>query len=322
MPSETVPYVDKENVLKQNIGKIISGNGGFTMNSIYDTYTLNNGVKIPCVGFGTYKAADGKSADIITTAIEEGYRYLDTASFYDTEELVAEAVKQSGIPRKEFFIATKVWKTEMGYEECLKACEKSLKRLGTDYLDLYLIHWPLPETGYEDWKQLDIDTWRAMEKLYKEGKVRAIGVCNFLPHHLENLIENCEIIPALNQLEYHPGYTQEAAVQYCREKGIMLQAWSPMGRRRLFEEPSLKEMAEKYGVSVAKLCLRFSVQNRVIPLPKASVRERMKANMELFDFEISKEDMYRLNTLPQLGWSGEHPDRVRVPVEVPAEMPR
>ena len=284
------------------------------MKSIHDTYTLNNGVKVPCIAFGTYKAAEGNSADIIAAAIDEGYRYFDTASFYETEEYLAEAIQKSGLPREDFFIATKLWKEEMGYEETLAAFERSSKRLNTDYIDLYLIHWPKPTHDYEDWKQLNIDTWKALEKLYKEGKVRAIGVSNFLPHHLDNLFENCEIKPMVDQIEYHPGYTQEATVQYCKQHDILVQAWSPIARGRILQDVTLIEMAEKYSVSVAKLALRFCIQNEVLPLPKASSKERMRENMDLFDFEISDEDMKRIVTIPQVGWSGEHPDRDRVPV--------
>ncbi len=283
------------------------------MKSIYDTYTLNNGVKIPCVAYGTYKAKDENGADIIAMAVEEGYRYFDTASYYETEEYVAEAIRRSGLSRSDFFIATKLWKEEMGYEQALEAFERSLKRLDTDYIDLYLIHWPKPTPDCKDWKQLDLDTWRALEKLYKEGRVRAIGVSNFLPHHLDNLLENCEIKPMVNQIEYHAGYTQEATVQYCKKQDILVQAWSPISRGRIFHDVTLVELAQKYQVSVAKLCLRFCVQNEIVPLPKAAGRERMRENMNLFDFEISDEDMKRINTIPQVGWSGEHPDRERVP---------
>ena len=286
------------------------------MKSIYDTYTLSNGVKIPCVAYGTYKAKDENGADIISAAVEEGYRYFDTASFYETEGYVAEAISRSGLPREDFFIATKLWKEEMGYEEALAACERSLKRLNTDYIDLYLIHWPKPTPDYEEWKQLDLDTWRALEKLYKEGKVRAIGVSNFLPHHLDNILENCEVKPMVDQIEYHAGYTQEATVQYCKQHGILVQAWSPISRGRIFHDVTLMELAEKYQVSVAKLALRFCIQNGIVPLPKAASRERMRENMNLFDFTISDEDMNRINTIPQVGWSGEHPDRERVPAIV------
>lgn len=282
------------------------------MKNIYDCYELSNGVKIPCMAYGTYKAAEGNSAEIIRMAIEAGYRYFDTASFYGTEEYLAEAIQASGLPREEFFIASKVWKTEMGYEQTKEAFEKTLANLQTDYLDLYLIHWPIPEVGYADWKQLDADTWRAMEELYEEGKIRAVGLSNFLPHHIESLLQNARIKPMVNQLEFHPGYIQKAAVDYCQKNGILVQAWSPIGRARVLQDELITELAGKYGVSAAQICLRFALQNEVIPLPKSSSPERMKQNQDIFSFEIAKEDMYRLESMPQTGWSGEHPDRERV----------
>ena len=277
-------------------------------------YILNNGVEIPAVAFGTYKAADGKSADVIRTAIEAGYRYFDTASFYGTETYLAEAVRESGISRDEIFIASKLWKTEMGYDNVKKAFERTLENLETDYLDLYLIHWPLPEPGYKEWKQLDKETWRAMEELYQEGKIRAIGLSNFLPHHIENILEDCTVRPAVDQIEYHPGYSQEAVVQYCKERDILVQAWSPIGRQRVLTEGLVQELAEKYGVSPARICLKFAVQRGIIPLPKSSSMERMKDNLDLYSFEREQEDIWRLATMPQAGWSGEHPDRERVTI--------
>ena len=275
-------------------------------------YILNNGVEIPAIAFGTYKAADGKSADVIRAAIEAGYRYFDTASFYGTETYLAQAVRESEISRDEIFIASKLWKTEMGYENVKSAFERSLDKLNTDYLDLYLIHWPLPDPEYKDWKQLDKETWRAMEELYQAGKVRAIGLSNFLPHHIDNILEDCTVRPAVDQIEYHPGYSQEAAVQYCKERNILVQAWSPIGRQRVLEEPLVLELAGKYAVSPAQICLKFAVQRGIIPLPKSSSVERMKENLDLYSFEMEREDIWRLATMPQAGWSGEHPDRERV----------
>ena len=275
-------------------------------------YILNNGVEIPAIAFGTYKAADGKSADVIRAAIEAGYRYFDTASFYGTETYLAQAVRESGISRDEIFIASKLWKTEMGYENVKSAFEHSLDKLNTDYLDLYLIHWPLPDPEYKDWKQLDKETWRVMEELYQAGKVRAIGLSNFLPHHIDNILEDCTVRPAVDQIEYHPGYSQEAAVQYCKERNILVQAWSPIGRQRVLEEPLVLELAGKYAVSPAQICLKFAVQRGIIPLPKSSSVERMKENLDLYSFEMEREDIWRLATMPQAGWSGEHPDRERV----------
>lgn len=284
------------------------------MKNINDCYTLNNGVQIPCIGFGTYKAATGNSADIIATAIEAGYRFFDTASFYGTEIYLAEAIKRSGLKREEFFITSKVWKEEMGYNETLEAFERTLKNLETDYLDLYLIHWPRP-TLDKEWKEVCIATWKAMEELYKAGKIRAIGLSNFLPHHLDVILQNCTVKPMVNQLEMNPGYTQEAAVVYSQSNDILVQAWSPLGRQRVLQAKLLIELAEKYQVSPARICLRYELQKGINPIPKASAMERMKDNMNIFNFELSTEDMQRLNTLPQIGWSGEHPDFDRVPIQ-------
>ena len=274
-------------------------------------YVLNNGVEIPAVAFGTYKAADGKSTDVIRAAIGAGYRYFDTASFYGTETYLAEAIRESGISRGEFFIASKLWKDEMGYENVKSAFERTLNNLRTDYLDLYLIHWPLPEPGYKEWRQLDKETWRAMEELYEAGKIRAIGLSNFLPHHIENILKDCRVRPAVDQIEYHPGYSQEAVVNYCRERGILVQAWSPIGRSRVLDEPLVKELAAKYDVSPAQICLKFAVQRNIIPLPKSSSEDRMRENLDLYSFELEQDDIWRLSTMPQTGWSGEHPDRAR-----------
>ncbi len=278
------------------------------MESIYDCFKLNNGMKIPCVGFGTYKAAERNNVEVLKTAIEAGYRYFDTASFYQTEDFLGQAIRESNLPREDFFLVSKMWKDEMGYQQTKDALEKSLKRLGTDYLDIYLIHWPRPSADCENWKELDLETWRAMEELQKEGKIRGLGLSNFLPHHIKNILENGTVKPVVNQLELHPGYMQQAAVQYCKEHGIQMQAWSPIGRRRILEDGLILELAGKYQVSPAQLCLRFLLQNDIIPLPKSSSMERMKQNMDLFHFEISEEDVSRLATMPQAGWSGEHPD--------------
>ena len=278
------------------------------MNSMYDCFTLRNGVQIPCIGYGTYKAADQNNADIIRMALETGYRYFDTASFYGTEQYLGQAIRESGIPRGELFVASKMWRDEMGYEQTKKAFQRSLERLETDYLDLYLIHWPRPDAACTDWKQLDIDTWRAMEELYAGGKVRAIGLSNFLPQHIETILRNCAVVPMVNQLEFHPGYSQEAAVRYCQAHGIQMQAWSPMGRARVLNDPLVTELAHKHGVSTAQICLRYALQRQVIPLPKSSSMARMKQNQDLFSYVLSQEDMFRLDTMPQTGWSGLHPD--------------
>ena len=202
----------------------------------------------------------------------------------------------------------------MGYEQTLHAFSRTLNNLSTDYLDLYLIHWPRYELKTDTWKQVCIDTWKALEKLYKDGKVKAIGLSNFLPHHIDLILENCEIKPMVNQLEFHPGYTQEAAVNYCKQHNILVQAWSPLGRMRVMNHPLIIELSEKYNVSPARICLRYALQKGINSIPKSSSMERMKDNQNIFNFEITLEDMHRLDTLPQTGWSGEHPDFDRVPV--------
>lgn len=271
------------------------------------SYMLNNGMQIPSIGFGTYKAADNNDITVIKNAMKAGYRYFDTASFYFTEESLGQAIRESKIPRDEFFIVSKLWKTEMGYENAKQALENSLNRLQMEYLDIYLIHWPRSSED-ADWKKECVDTWRAMEEAYREGKIKALGLSNFLPHHMEVILQNCTVKPVVNQLELHAGYMQSEAVHYCKEHDIALQAWSPLGRLRIMENKLITELAEKYNVSKAQLCLRFLHQQDIIVIPKASSVERMKENMNIFNFEISQEDMYRLLTMPQCGWSKEHPD--------------
>lgn len=277
------------------------------MTNISECYTLHNGVKIPCIGFGTYKLEKEKATDIMLTAIRAGYRFFDTASYYGTEIYLADAIKRSGFKREDFFITSKVWKSEMGYQNTLMAFSHTLKNLDTDYLDLYLIHWPRPALDME-WKDICVDTWKAMEELYKTGKVRAIGLSNFLPHHMDVILQNCSVKPMVNQLEIHPGYMQENAVNYSQVNGMLVQAWSPLGRKRVLQASIITELAAKYKASPARICLRYELQKGINPIPKASVMEHMKDNMDVFDFEISIEDMHRLNTLPQIGWSGSHPD--------------
>ena len=284
------------------------------MENNFDCFRLQNGLEIPCLAYGTYQAAETQDCQTLRLAIEAGYRYFDTASFYHTETFVAQAIRDSGLPREEFFLTSKAWKTEMGYHAVKAAFQRSLENLNTEYLDLYLIHWPLPSPDYKDWKALDVETWQALEELYREKKVRAIGLSNFLPHHIENILQHCAIAPMVDQIEFHPGYTQEATVQYCKMHQILVQAWSPIGRGVILQDPLLIELSEKYGVSPAQICLRFALDRQIIPLPKASSLKRMQENRDLFRFKISQEDQYRLETMPQIGWSGNHPDRPKVDI--------
>ena len=272
-----------------------------------EKFTLSNGVEIPAVGYGTYLTSE-KDDGTVAAALAAGYRHFDTASFYGTEQALGDALKAAGVPREELFLTSKLWKDEMGYENALAAFERSLQKLGSDYLDLYLIHWPRTDDLTAEWRQLDRDTWRALEELYRAGRVRAIGVSNFLPHHLRNLMETAEIAPMVNQIEFHPGYPQTWNVEFCKAHGILPEAWSPLGRTRVLQDERLAGIAAKYGKTVAQLCVRFALQCGVVPLPKSSSPARMQANLDVFDFVISDEDMDRILTLPQFGWSGLHPD--------------
>lgn len=276
-----------------------------------DSYILSNGVKIPKLGFGTYLILDGGES-MISSAAHAGYRLFDTASFYKNEGVVGRGLKESGVPREELFITSKVWKTDMGYDETKRSFFESCEKLGTDYLDLFLIHYPRPLIEDNNrWKRVDAETWRAMEELYKDGRIRAIGVSNFLPHHLMNLLENCTVAPMVDQLEFHPGHTQWAAVEYCREHDILVEAWRPFGKGRVLKDERVTSLAAKYGTSPAQLCLKYALQEGILPLAKSSDEARMRENLSLDGFEISREDIYYIRCLPQFGWSGEHPDFVR-----------
>ena len=273
-------------------------------------FTLNNGLEVPAVGFGTYKA----SRESMELAIEAGYRYFDTASFYGNEGMLGEALRKSGIAREKFMIASKLWKADLGYTSTLEALNRTLEALGTSYVDVYLIHWPRPDLSREDWKELDRESWRAMEEMYSAGKIRALGLSNFLPYHAENIMSCCEVKPSVAQMEFHPGYTQTFALEYYRERKIQVQAWSPTARGRVLDDVLLQELAGKYSVSAVKICLAFCVNEGVMPLPKASSIERLRENLDAMNLTLEPEDMMRLENMPPLGWGGEHPDRERVKI--------
>lgn len=267
-------------------------------------FVLENGEELPFVGFGTYLVKEEK---IILDALEAGYRHIDTARRYENEKMIGNALKECGIPRRELFLTSKVWKTELGYDKTMRSFEASINDLGVQYLDMFLIHWPMPHPG-ADWKPLVTESWKALEKLYEEGAVSAIGVCNFLPQHLLHVMKDANTIPMVDQLEFHPGYTQHATTQFCLNHGIQVEAWSPLGRGKLLDDPLILELSKKYGKSPAQICLRFCLQSNILPLPKSSASERMKANLDIFDFDLELEDVYRLMTMPQTGWSGIHPE--------------
>jgi diketogulonate reductase-like aldo/keto reductase len=265
------------------------------------TFELHNGVNMPYFGLGVYLSEDGQEViNAVKWAIEAGYRHIDTASNYNNEEGVGEGLKQSGINREEVFVVSKVWNSDQGYESTLKAFNDSLERLNLDYLDLYLIHWPVKEK-YKD-------TWRALEHLYRVKKVRAIGVSNFLKHHLEDLLKSAEIVPMVNQMEFHPYLVQQDLIDYCNAHKIQYEAWSPMMQGRIFELESIKKIGLKYGKSPAQVVLRWDLQKGVITIPKSAKKERIIDNASLFDFELSNEDMAYLEGLEKEQRFGPDPD--------------
>ncbi len=277
-------------------------------------YTLNDGFKIPKIGYGTYNEEFENNKKAILAAIECGYRFFDTASLYETERPLGCALKESGIARKDVIIETKLWIDEMDRDNVRTALEKSLDRLQMDHIDIYMIHWPR-QTGADDekWKELDIETYSTMEGFVKEGLVGRLGLSNFLPHHLKNILDNCTIRPVVDQLELHPGYSQEAAVACCKENDVLPMAWSPLGRGRenaTIGNSILVRLSEKYGRSIQQINIRFLLQKGILPIPKASSKEHMLDNLNVFDFELSDEDISMLSCMPQTAWLGEHPDFV------------
>lgn len=286
---------------KTEIHVVLENGGVLMIKHLQDTVTLNNDVKIPGLGLGVYKVESGViSLDVVSTGLKVGYRLIDTASFYDNEKEVGQAIRDSGIPREEIFVTSKVWNDDQGYEPTLEAFDLSLKKLGLDYIDLYLIHWPVSGKFK--------DTWRALEKVYKEGRVRAIGVSNFHVHHLQELLKDAEVKPAVNQIEYHPHLTQEDVLQFCKENYIQMQAWSPLKKGQILKEPIIKELAVKYDKSAAQIILRWDLQNGVITIPKSTKEHRMRENAAIFDFELTEADMQKINSLHINARSGSNPD--------------
>ncbi|MGY4715562.1 aldo/keto reductase [Bacillus amyloliquefaciens] len=267
--------------------------------------TLHNGAEMPWFGIGVFKVEEGAElVNAVKTALVHGYRSVDTAAIYGNEEGVGEGIRQglqeAGLKREDIFVTSKVWNADLGYEETLKAFDTSLEKLGLDYLDLYLIHWPV-EGKY-------IDAWRALETLYRDGRIKAIGVSNFQIHHLKHLMKETEIKPMINQVEYHPRLTQKELLAFCTEQGIQLEAWSPLMQGQLLDHPVLQEIAEKYGKSAAQVILRWDLQNGVITIPKSTKKHRIEENANVFDFELSADDMKRIDDLNENLRVGPDPD--------------
>ncbi len=264
--------------------------------------TLNDGHHIPQVGFGVYKVPRERTADAVTTAIETGYRHIDTATLYANEAEVGEGIRRSGVPRDEIFVTTKVWNTDHGYDQALRAFDTSMDLLGLDVLDLYLIHWPAPK------QDRYVDTWRALERLQADGRVRSIGVSNFHPHHLERLFAETDVVPAVNQIELHPWLPQKAAREFHAAHGIRTEAWSPLARGRVIGNPTLDAIADKHGVTDAQVVLRWHVQLENIVIPKSVTPERIAANLDLFGFELDDDDLASIDTLETGERTGRDPD--------------
>ena len=264
---------------------------------------LLDGNTIPKLGLGVYKVDNDLAAPLVSHALTNGYRLIDTASMYENEVGVGRGIVDSGVPRDQVQVATKFWMDDLGYENTLKAFDKSLKLLGLDYLDFYLIHWPAPKRGL-----LYVDSWRAMEKLKNEGLVRSIGVCNFHPHHVDEILKVAEHQPVLNQVELHPWLTQDKVLEYDNSHSILTQAWSPLARGKILEEDMLAELATSHGKSVAQIVLRWHIQRGVAVIPKSNSMERITENMNVFDFELSEQEMVSISSLNSNFRTGVDPE--------------
>lgn len=276
-----------------------------TAKNLQDRITLNNGTTMPWFGLGVFKVEEGPElVQAVKTAIKHGYRSIDTAAIYGNEEGVGqgirEGLKEAGISREDLFVTSKVWNDDLGYDETIAAYEASLEKLGLDYLDLYLIHWPV-EGRYNA-------AWKALETFYEQGRVKAIGVSNFHIHHLEDLLKDAAVKPAINQVEYHPRLTQKELQTFCSSHGIQLQAWSPLMQGQLLSHPLLKDIADKHGKTPAQVILRWDLQNGVITIPKSTKAERIAQNADIFDFELTIEEMKQIDGLNENTRVGPDPD--------------
>ena len=279
------------------------------MQSVQDTYKLMNGTAIPCVGFGTWRTPDGEVAvSSVEAALDVGYRHIDTAAAYGNEKSVGIAIKKSGISRKDIFVTSKLHNTDHGYENTLRAFEKTLAELDMDYLDLYLIHWPNPIFFRERWKEANAGSWKAFEELYEAGRIKAIGVSNFRSHHLDALMETAKVAPMVNQIRLCPGDVHQETVTYCKARNILLEAYSPLGVGRIFDVPELKKIAQVHGKTEAQVSLRWSLQNGFLPLPKSVTPSRIQENAGLFDFALSDGEMAAISALRDCCGVARDPD--------------
>lgn len=272
-----------------------------------DTYTLNNGVEIPCIGFGTWTITDRDTCiSAVQDALNAGYRHIDTAQAYQNEAFVGEAIANSGVKRDEIFITSKLSNKVRGYDETIQAVEQTLKDLQTDYLDLFLIHWPNPIAFRDNWKEMNAESYRAMEDLNKQGKIRAIGISNFRKHHIEALMKTATVKPVINQIELHPGLLQEERVNYAHDHDMLIESYSPLGQSRLIEKSEFDVLCKKYNKATAQIILRWQIQKGHLPLPRSTNTQRIAMNLDIFDFELSDEDMSYIDGLTFEGLDQDH----------------
>lgn len=269
--------------------------------SMKDRARLNNGLVMPWLGLGVHRVSDGQEVEqAVRNALEIGYRSIDTASVYGNERGVGEAMRESGVPREDIFLTTKVWNDAQRERRVLAAFEESLERLGTDYVDLYLVHWPVVGRSQE--------TWQVMEEIYQSGRAKAIGVSNYLVHHLDDLLPNTQTVPTVNQIEFHPCLVQPDLLAYCQDHKIQVQAWSPLMVGQILSEPAVQKLADKHQKTPAQIVLRWDLQHQVVTIPKSVHANRLAENTKIFDFELSEADMNTLDALDEGKRVGPHPD--------------
>lgn len=272
---------------------------------------LRNGNELPIIGLGTWQITDRDlMSEIIGTAYKEGYRLIDSAAAYSNEIAISKAIAANGIPREDVILSDKVWNTSRGYDAVQEACKRSLKKLKTDYLDVYLIHWPASMKLYDNWSEINAETWRGMEQLYKDGLVKNIGVCNFKIHHLEELKKTAEVMPFINQVELHPGFRQKELIDYCEKERIVVEASSPLGNGQILEDEVLNRLAIQKNVSASQICLKWEIQKGLIVIPKTSKIERLHGNIDVFEFVLSEDEMKEIDNIPYCGGIGIDPDEV------------
>lgn len=281
----------------------------YEFNNPSSAITLSNGVGLPCVGYGTWRSPDSElTSECVTAALKAGYRHIDGAAVYRNETRVGQGIRDSGVAREKIFVTSKLWNTCRSYDKALRAFDDTLSDLGLDYLDLYLIHWPAGKNVYTDWAQQNSEAWRALEKLYRDGRVKAIGVSNFTPFYLKELFKTAQIKPMVNQIRYHIGNTADETVDFCRREGIAVEAYSPLGVGKLLDDAAIAAVAAAHGATAAQVALRFCLQNGIVPLPKSVTPSRITENAELFGFSLSEKEMAELAARPNTTGTGPDVD--------------